>query len=154
MLVIGAFGSLALRAFVLPAQIGEAELMAEVVIIGACGAPLQVAGTPSKAKSAVAVLAVPVELEALPYILPFLPVTVYWFILMPVAEPLCVISITRLPPVYRNGVGRIIPYQLFAVVVTVVVVGPTTVVSPVCHAPVLKVVMVLLPSLIVKFVMV
>ena len=75
-LVIGPFGLLALMAFVLTEQIGEAVLMDEVVITGASGVPLQVAGTPSKPKSAVAVLAVPVELEALPYILPLRPVTV------------------------------------------------------------------------------
>ena len=61
---------------------------------------------------------------------------------------------TRLPPVYKNGVGSWMPYQLCAVVVTVVVVGPMTVVRPVCHAPELNVVIVLLPSLMVKFVMV
>ena len=74
--VIGPFGLLALMAVVLPAQIGDAELIAEVVITGASGVPLQVAGTPSKPKSAVAVLAVPVELDALPYILPLRPVNV------------------------------------------------------------------------------
>jgi hypothetical protein len=59
--------------------------MAAVVIVPAVGVPLHAAGAASKPKSAVAASA-PDELVLVfvPYILPFLPVTLYWLSVMPV----------------------------------------------------------------------
>jgi hypothetical protein len=75
--VIGAFGSEAVSAFVLPEQIGLLVLMAEVLITGTCGVPLQAAGTPSNPNKAVEELAPEEELLVrLPYIRPLRPDTV------------------------------------------------------------------------------
>jgi hypothetical protein len=87
MFVIGAFGSVAVSDFVLPAQMGLAVLMDVVVMIGAAGVPVQDAGTPSKPKSAVAASTpLAFELLALPYFLPVRPVTLNWFKEMPLEE--------------------------------------------------------------------
>lgn len=91
---------LPVRLKVPPAQTGEAVLIAAVVIVPAVGVPLQAAGAASKPKRAVAASAPEEEaLVLLPYILPFLPVTLYWLTVMPVAlEPPCVTSSIRFPP--------------------------------------------------------
>jgi hypothetical protein len=77
MLVIGALGSVAVRDIVLPAQIGEATFIGEVVMTGAVGVPLQIGGTPSKPNNAVAASAL-VELALIfPYLRPLRPDTEY-----------------------------------------------------------------------------